>query len=614
MSSQQGKIRYSDITERNIFDTRFTGCGKTTSALEYIADVVNENRPVIVLMQSYERLENNYHPQLVEAKVPTLIFKGKTQEGLCIHAKDYSKLWGAGTPPKNECKKCPDSTKCGYQKQLADLTGFSKSDEGFCVLTTEKNFNKVYSEIKDLNPVLIIDDISLSSVVMPESEITSYDLESLVRHLQKQGSQAQNLHELALMLKDYTKENKIAILTFITLNEGQLHREMQQFLTDNTGHSDLPNHKGLEFLYRLILAVKSGGKLYFYSEYNRLKIVADESFKFDSIRVCYLNATPSIKDKYCIERLGDNALLEAKAKESKKYFIFQISDSANSKTSVLSSDRLPKDFLSIVNVIKAPLSFINQKMLLFSFNDLFGKWASKGVLSGIDYSPEIYFGSNTRGTNDYKDYPISFIIGNPNFPAQYFLHPAFEDVWKPDDVFEEEKKKDPYTYRVDWNVSEPEARVNLLQMIGRNLRDSPNNPDAFKVVVVFSDIDIKEDCKKQNGATVVGWKIRDEMPVITGKKKGKKPIFDGYKKVCQATLKPLIQKKVEEHVDKILDENPDELHSVQAVALELQAQIKIYDVESVKKMIKKIYVCEVSTVNNGGKSIPTAFIIKKKSK
>lgn len=175
------KISYSDITARNIFDTRFTGSGKTTSAIEFISQSVFQNKSVIVLMQSYERLENNYHSKFDDSlKERTVTFKGKTQEGMCIHSAEYKKLWRAKTPPKNECDICPESKKCVYQKQLANLTKFSKSSEGFCVLTTEKNLNKVYSGIRDLNPVLIIDDISLSSVVMPESEIKSYDLDSLV--------------------------------------------------------------------------------------------------------------------------------------------------------------------------------------------------------------------------------------------------------------------------------------------------------------------------------------------------------------------------------------------------------------------------------------------------
>jgi len=565
-------------------------------------------------MQSYERLENNYHPQLVEAKVPSLIFKGKTQEGLCIHSGKYQKLWGAGTPPKNECKRCSDSKTCGYQKQLRDLTEFSKSKEGFCVLTTEKNFNNVYSEIKDLKPVLIIDDISLSSIVMPESEITSYDLDSLVQHLQKLGIRAQNLHELALMLKDFSEDKEIEIITFITVNDGQLLRELRQFLTDHNGKAKLPSHRGLAFVYHLIAAVKSSGILHFYSGYNKLKIVSDDVSKFNSIKICYLNATPSLIDKHCINLLGNVKPLDEKANVSKRYIVFQIPDSANVKHSVLTSVRLPKEFLILIDLIKEPLRFTGQKLLLFSFRELFGIWATNGVLSGINYAPEIYFGSNSRGTNDYKDYPISFVLGNSNLPPQYFLHPAFEPSWKPADVFNEEIKKDPYAYRVDWDISQPEARVSLLQMIGRNLRDSPNRPDAFKIVVVFSDIDIKEECKNQNGATVIRWFIRNEMPILQGKRKGETPHYDRYKKACQAALKPQLLKKVEEYIDNLIAKNPDESLSVQTLASTLQGQITIYDVENIKKMINKLYDVKIEREIKKGKSIPTAFIIKKKAK
>jgi hypothetical protein len=613
--STQGKVSYSDISERNIFDTRFTGCGKTTSALQYIAEVVNQNRPVIVLMQSYERLENNYLESLDDStKARTIVFKGKTQDGMCTHSSRYKKLWEEQKRPKNECEKCPDSKKCMYQKRLTELSVFSKSKEGFCILTTEKNFNKIYSEIKDLNPVVIIDDISLSSVVMPESKITSYDLESLIGHLHEQGSRVRHLYDLALMLHSFSEDKEIEIISYITINEIQLLRELQQFLTDNTGRAELPSHRALPFVYHLISAIKSEGKLYFYFEYHRLKVVVDESPKFKPLRVCYLNATPSRIDEYCIKQLGEYEYkhLKARAQETKKYLIFQISDSANARSAVFNSKRLPDDFLTLISVIKKPLSFVKQKLLLFSFKELFEKWTTDGVLLGIDYTPEIYFGSGTRGTNDYKDFPISFVIGNPNLPADYFLHPAFEPVWKPNDVFEEEKKKDPYNYRVDWNISEPEARVNLVQMIGRNLRDSPTNPDAKKIVVVFSDIEIKEDCKKQNGSTVIQIKIRPEIPVIQGKKKGKTPFFDAYKSASQQALKPQIKSYIENHIDELLDENPDVPLQLQIIAQEIQKRIEIYDNEGIKKIIKAMYDTESRHVENKGRKTNTAFIIKKK--
>lgn len=614
MSEQQGKIRYSDIAERNIFDTRFTGCGKTSSALEYIADVVKEKRPVIVLMQSYERLENNFHPQLVEVNIPVLMYKGKTQEGLCTHSKKYNKLWRGGTPPKNECNGCPDSDKCGYQKQIHDLTELSKSNEGFCVLTTEKNFHKVYSEIKDQNPVLIIDDISLSSVIMPESEITTYDLDSLVRHLSKQGTRAQNLHELALMLKDYTKDNEIEIINFINRNEGHLRRELKQFLTDNTGTSDLPSHKGLAFLSRLILAVKTNGSLHFYSDFNKLKIVSDESSKFNSIRTCYLNATPSIKDEYCIKQLGSYHHLAATVHDSKKYIVFQITDSATTKQAIMSSARMRNDVQEITKIIKPTLSSTGQKLLIFGHEDVLKEWGKDNVFSGLETASEVYFGSNTRGTNDYKDYPISLILGTPNYPPEYFLHPAFEPFWKTKQEIEKERKENPHGFLsyVPRKISDLEARTNLLQMIGRNLRDSPDNSDAVKIVIVFTSIDIRKQCKEQNGSTVIPTLIRPDIQVKKGKRKGETPFFDNFKKVSQKALKPQIKKFIELHIDRLMKDHPNEPLPLHVVATGLQERISIYDIAGIKAIISKLYDTESRYVESGGKKVKTAFIIKKK--
>ncbi len=615
MSAQRDNIRYSDIAERNIFDTRFTGCGKTSSALEYIGDVVKENRPVIVLMQSYDRLENNYLQQLIDASVQTFVFKGKTQKGICKNWKTYKKLWNEKKTPKNECENCPEVKKCEYQKRLNQITDFSKSKKGFCVLTTEKNFTKIYSVIQDQNPVIIIDDISLSSVIMPESEITSFDLDSLVNHLSKQGIRAQNLHELALMLKDYKKENEIDIFNFILLNDSQLLRELQQFLTDNTGHSDLPSHKGLTFLYHLILAVKSKAKLHFYSDYNKLKIVSDESLKFKSIRVCYLNATPSIKDKYCIRQLGDFKLLKRKVVESKRYIVFQITDSATTKQAILESNRMRRDVQEIANVIKPVLGATGQKLLIFGHDDVLKEWGKQNVFSGLETKSEIYFGSNTRGSNDYKDYPISLILGTPYYPPEYFLHPAFEEFWRPHEEIEKEREKNPrgYLSYVPRDISDQEARINLIQMIGRNLRDSPNNPNSVKEVIVFTSVDIAKECKEQNGGRVDKVNIRSEIPIIQGKKKGKTPFFDIYKKVSQKALKSRIMKFIEKHIDNMLQQNPDEPISLEVISQEIQERVSIYSKEGIKSLIEKIYIIKSKQIKSRGKMVNTAFIIKKKT-
>jgi len=514
---------------------------------------------------------------------------------MCTHSKEYQKLLKEGKTPKDECKKCPDSETCGYQTQLKQLASFKQSTEGFCILTTEKNLNnKAISEVMVLlNPILIIDDISLSSVVLPELEVKVYVLESLVQHLQKQGPKATHLHALVSRLCNFKKGNENDIISYIADNESPLNRELRLFQTDHEGKESLPSHPALSFISRLIYAVKHSDRLTFYSENNLLKIVSDETSKFNHIRICYLNATPSLKDEYCIEQLGDYHHLKGKVEQQKKYVVFQIVDSATTKQAIRDSERMRTDVKELTNVIRPTLGFTEQKLLIFGHDDVLKEWGKSDVFSGIDSSFEIYFGSGTRGTNEYKDYPISFVLGTPYYPPEYFLYPAFKEHW-------------------DRKTSDHEAKINLLQMIGRNLRDSPTNPKAVKVVVVFTSIDIAKECQEQNGGTVFKTNIRREIPIMQGKRKGKTPFFDAYKKASQAALKPRIKRSIEEHIDKLIEQNPSEPLALHRIAEVLQKRIKIYDVEGTKTLIKEIYKTESKFIERDGKKVNTAFITHKK--
>ena len=613
--STQGKVSYSDISERNIFDTRFTGSGKTTSAIEYISEVVGENKPVIVLMQSYERLENNYRAQFDESlQARTVIFKGRSQPKMCTHSIEYQKLWKDRKTPKNECKKCPDFEKCAYQKQLVKLDEFSQSNNGFCVLTTEKNLNKIFSKTKDLNPVIIIDDISLSSVIMPEIDITSKEIISLIHHLQEIGSRVSHLHELASLFSDFSIEKEIEIITYITRNDNQLLLEYQQFLTDHRGNADLPSPPALSFLYNLIKGVKSTAELHFYYDFYTIKVIVDESPKFNCLRICYLNATPSLKDEYCINLLCDFKSLTAKVAESKRYIVFQIADSANTKQAIIKSERMQGDVQELIKVINSPLKFVGQKLLIFLHDDVKKEWETQNVFSGTEIEFEIYFGDATRGTNDYKDYPISFVLGTPYYPSEYFLHPAFESSWRTNEEIEADRQKHPNTsvFFVNRDISDLEAKINLLQMIGRNLRDSPSNPNAVKIVIVFTSIDIAKECKEQNGSTVIKTDIRKEIPVKQGKKKGKTPFFDKYKTVGQKALNPQIKRSIKDYINKLIEENPDVPIPLDDIAKILQEKITIYEIAGIKAIISKLYYTDSWHVENNGRKTNTAFIIKKK--
>ena len=142
-------------------------------------------------------------------------------------------------------------------------------------------------------------------------------------------------------------------------------------------------------------------------------------------------------------------------------------------------------------------------------------------------------------------------------------------------------------------------------MIGRNLRDSPDNPNAVKIVIVFTSIDIKQECKEQNGSTEIPTHIRSDMSVKNGKKKGKTPFFDKFRAVSQKALKPQIKKFIETYIDQIAKENPNDPLPLQIDATGLQERISIYDVPGIKAIISKLYD-RVRYVESGGKKIKTA--------
>ena len=565
-------------------------------------------------MQSYERLQNNYYSQFAPSlQARTLLFKGKTQKGLCTHSSQYQKLWEEGKTPKNECETCPDVSKCAYQKQIQSIEEFKESKQGFCILTTDKNLNNILSRTKGLDPVIIIDDISLASIITPETEITRYKLEALYHHLQKHASRAKCLCELISLLTDDNDEIEATISIFLEKHNDQLFGELSKFQVGASGGSELPSHPSMNFVANLLYWNKNGHTIHFYSEYKKLKIVADATAEYQPKKIIYLNATPSFKDKYCIARLGNCKRLEGKVEIQKRYYIFQIIDSATTKQAILTSSRMKADFQVLTNIIKPPLGFTGQKLLLFGHDEVLDNWGKEGIFSGLETSFEIYFGSGTRGTNDYKDYPIAFLIGTPYYPPEYFLHPAFEPHWKSEEERAKEREKNPGAplYYVPRNISDQEAQINLLQMIGRNLRESEENPDAVKIVVVFTSVDITEACKKQNGGNVFKINIRSEIPIIRGEKKGKTPNIDALKRACQAALRPQILKKIEKHVDLTISKNDNSPIQLQPTATGLHKQIEIYDIEGIKKLIKERYKTQNLRIKNGVKQVLSAFIVKK---
>jgi len=364
-----------------------------------------------------------------------------------------------------------------------------------------------------------------------------------------------------------------------------------------------PKSPSLDVIFTLVGWIKNEYTLHFYSEYNMLKIVAETQERFERYRIFYLNATPSMKDIFSMERLGNYRRIHSEVQESKNFFVFQIFDSANARQSVLESTRLPEDFLTIISVFKKDMDFIGQKLLLFSFQELLNKWKTDGILSDIKYVPEIYFGSNTRGTNDYKGFPISVIIGTPYFPPDYFLHPAFESIWRSQEDIERDRIAKPGSplYYVERKISNKEAKNNLLQMIGRTLRDNPLEQDQTKIVIVFSDIKIDKDCRKQNGGKVILSSTNSQTTLTR--------FLTNLKKASQKAFRKRIFQKICQDIDERL---PSGLVKLDEISDIFSQKISLFSKSTIKIEIEKVYETKQMSISNSGRSISTKIIIEKK--
>ena len=600
MSATNQGISYLDISEKNILDTRFTGGGKTTSALQFISKAVAEGQPVIVLMQSYVRLENNYLSRFDDdLQSQSLIFKGRTQKDICRYWKELNETYVQGQRPRNECSICDHEQTCGYQKQKAKLEAFVSSNDGFCILTTEHNLNHILSRCESRNPVIIIDDISLSSVINPEINISQKRLSSLFSEMKNPIIQ-----DFIAQLRDYEKGKERDILVSASLALQELSKGLDQYKVSVIDQGTGFKSPSLDVIYTLVDWIKKEHSLHFYSEYNTLKIVAETQRRFERYRIFYLNATPSMKDNYSMKRLGNFRQIHAEVQESKNFFIFQILDSANARQSVLGSTKLPEVFLNLTSIFKKDMEFIDQKLLIFSFQVLLNKWVNDGTLSGSGYVSEIYFGSNTRGTNDYKSFPISVIVGTPYYPPEYFLHPAFESEWRAQEDIERDRVENPGSplYYVDRKISDREAKTNLLQMIGRTLRDNPLDLDQTKIVVVFSDIKITEDCRKQNGGRVILSGIGAQRTLTL--------LENNLKVASRKALRKQIFQKISDDIDSRL---PSESVKLDEISDTYSQRVSLFAKSTIKNKLAKIYETEIIVIDHEGRKIETKVITKKKT-
>jgi hypothetical protein len=551
---------YSEIQKRNIYDSSHTGGSKTTRAIEFIEHEISNGRPVIVVMQDYATVEVAYLKRFsLHVLSKSLIIKGKTQAGMCVNGERYSKLYKFIHPP-NECKECPEQHACQYQNQSARLKQLlDSSSEGFVILTTPRMLDGILSQCQSILPSIIIDDVPISQVIASEILDTQGNLTTLIEECNTflWG----NLSTIADML--LTQKPADEILDFMRQNKGaiedELHRSQTMINGLFTGGNKFAKY---DSLYGLFHAVSCDTSVdIFYDEHGIFGVIKIFSTKknLQQYRILYLNASRNDIDEYYLDQLEDLEPYCVESGDNPQFTIYQLVDAKYGLSSILNSPGLVEKVTATCDHFKQIISDLGMKIPFFTHDKSYEqKFKPDDNFQQIGHSFVKFYGTGTKGTNEFLKVPISVIVGTPFLPASYFMHPAFKNEWRSDsdiakDVAERDRRKRAglYTsaiYPVNKCITERCAVEQLIQIIGRTLRVDPNNPDREKFVILFSKLDDQEffekECKIQNGSKVVKFQY-DRL-------KDRQNFFSRIDRALPSIFLPVIMTKVFERLDEEL--------------------------------------------------------------
>jgi len=248
---------------------------------------------------------------------------------------------------------------------------------------------------------------------------------------------------------------------------------------------------------------------------------------------------------------------------------------------------------TIFKSIDRAVKFVDVKIPLFMHETVYETWNNNGKIDFKETNHDFvnYFGSRTKSTNEFIDCPISLIVGTPYLPPLAFMERAYRSHWKSNEEIEteSESKKNRSTYPVPRSVSDRCAKGEVVQMTSR----TPCGPDSPKVIVLLTDLDIQDDCQKQNGATIKKYKIRN--------KTDKAIFFDDFIKFIRNALRPHIIRKILNggyEGKKIVDVCREFSHETDDLFSESQ----------IRRIIEDNFKIETRFIEKSGKKIKTAYI------
>ncbi len=594
---------YESNPDINILDKSATGSGKTTQALQHIDYLVAHGKCAIMVMQSYNLLEEAFQRLDVDSKDNAIIFKGKTQEDKCPRHDELKELYKYIIT--GLCPECNKKANCEYYKQIDWIKDKRKEDKGICVFTVKENVPVALSIIDSKDVTIIVDDISISNLVEPTDIIPVDNLQRIDDYLSEKKREGA-FEEYYILLQEIvgyllSDSSDIQALKDDYQRFGDVfHTERDDLTTliiKKLWEENLPDFKPL---YKIIKRLEDNRPFLKKRNKKTVSYTEDNTDFYKDYRILYLNATPASLEtkettpdnvfgiRSLFEQLGEYHLFNEPPPPNENWVILQVDSHKFSKNTMSNSKLVRECIMEIIALNDGISKYLGIDCLLITLRDVYAKGEFGKAIRGSGYAHKhvYYFGDGARSTNKHIDSNLCICAGTPYPNPDFYNKPRYNQVRCNNGI-----------YNVGESIINTDANNEAQQSMDRVLR---GNPEINKLGIFFGKGEFST-----NGAVVRnGYDIHSEKKRTRFLNKVKVELRRIYRQPLTERLTERLCREVEIRLN---EEGRVKLDSYAREFVEIHNLGMLYTPKTITNYIKENFDIEVINENR----TKVAYIISK---
>jgi hypothetical protein len=592
---------YEEHPDLNILDISATGSGKTTQALQHIDYLVSHGKCAVMVMQSYDLLEEALDK--LHRRGRAIIFKGKTQQDICPKYDEIAELYKYAII--GICGECNIRSDCEYYAQFERIKAKCKDNEGICIFTVKENVSRALELLDGKEVTIIVDDVPISSLITPTDFISANNLNWIADYLSEIESRLPGGNDTPSIIQ--TIVNAIQLKKDINqyLSE-QYKRPVQDILEELdielkylslSIREDIKSKEppDLKIIYNIIKCIRENRPFDIRRKNGKIIYTEDNTEIYRKHRVVYLNATPAsletkestpdnVNATSLFESLGGYYLFEEPVKDNRNWVILQVDTYKNgtikfAKDTVSHSPILRDCILEILYLNDRISKFLGTDCLLIANKDAYyeNTFGADIRSSGYAHKFEHYFGDGTRSTNQYRNARFCICVGNPCLPPDNYERSRYNKI-----------RCNNGQYTVDNSVITIDSVNEIQQGFSRVMR---GDPEISKLGIYFGDIDLGSSLPTNGAVVINGYDIHDE--------KARERFFNRAKRELQRIYKKPLTERLCQEIKRRLDvaDHPLKLHTVAEEFVEEHNLKDIFSAKTIENYIKENF--ETATTQQG---------------